>query len=72
MALGLSISVMALGVVLRWVVGGSVAGVSLATVGLVLMIAGVIAGLIALAIADGRPSARDTGRPRSVHSDTRT
>lgn len=59
MAIGFALVLIAIGAVLRWVIGGSVAGVSLATVGLVVMLIGVIGGLIvAVAGATGHDSGR--------------
>ena len=68
MAIAFPLSVIALGAVLRWAVGGSVAGVSLATLGLALMIAGIIGGVVAL-VASAR---RDRGHDGSVPRDTMT
>jgi len=66
MAIALSISITALGAVLRWAVGGSVAGVSLATLGLALMIAGVIGGLVSLAATPTRDPGHDGSAPRDM------
>ena len=66
MALALSISIIALGAVLRWPVGGSVAGVSLATLGLALMIAGIIGGLLWLAVTATRDPGHDGSAPRDT------
>ncbi len=57
MNIGAAVLVIALGAILRYAVTASVAGVSLATVGLILMIAG-FAGLVA-AILSSRRAARD-------------
>jgi uncharacterized YccA/Bax inhibitor family protein len=62
MAIGFALFLIAIGAVLRWVIGGSVAGVSVATLGLVVMLIGVIGGLI-VAIAGG--TSHDSGRALS-------
>ena len=66
MAIALSVSIITLGAVLRWAVGGSVAGVSIATLGLVLMIAGIIGGLLWLAVTATRDPGHDGSAPRDM------
>lgn len=63
MAIGFALVLIALGAVLRWVVGGSVAGVSLETLGLVVMLVGVIGGLI---VAVAGATTHDSGRAFSL------
>jgi hypothetical protein len=48
MTVGLSLLLIAIGAILRWAVTASVAGISLATVGLILLIVGVIGLVFAL------------------------
>jgi uncharacterized protein DUF6458 len=50
MTIGLAIFLIALGAILRYAVTASVSGIELQTVGLILMIAGVIGLVIALAL----------------------
>ena len=64
MAIGFGLSLIALGTVLRWMVGGSVAGVSLATLGLILMFVGVIGGLIGAATSTASDDAGRAFSPR--------
>jgi hypothetical protein len=65
MVIAFSLSLIALGGVLRWAIGGSVAEVSLGTLGLVLMIVGVVGGLIGLAVSGpGGRSDDDPSVPR--------
>jgi hypothetical protein len=66
MALAFSISIIALGAVLRWPIGGSVAGVSLATLGLALMIAGIMGGLLWLAVTATHDPGHDGSAPRDT------
>ena len=62
MTIGVSLLLIAVGAILKWAVTASVAGISIATVGLILLIVGVLGlvlGLIQMATA--RPRApRDT------------
>ena len=60
MTIGVSIFLIALGAILRWAVTASVAGISLATAGLILMIAGALGLLIGLFTM---MSARDATTP---------
>ena len=50
MTIGISIFLIAVGAILRYAVTASVSGVELETVGLILMIAGIIGLVIALAL----------------------
>ena len=63
MSIGASIFLFALGAILRYAVTASVSGVDIATVGTILMVAGVIGLLASLALAfAGNGSARDDYR----------
>ena len=64
MAIALSISIIALGAVVRWPLGGSVAGVSLATLGLALMIAGIVGGLLLIAVTATHDPGHNGSAPR--------
>ena len=55
MTIGSSIALIAIGAILKWAVTASVAGISLATVGLILMVAGAVGLVIGLIrLADAR------------------
>ncbi len=58
MSIGAAVLLIALGAILRYAVTASVAGVSLATVGLILMIAGFV-GLVAAIILTTRSGAAE-------------
>ncbi len=58
MSIGAAVVLIALGAILRYAVTASVAGVSLATVGLILMIAGFV-GLVAAIILSTRSGAAE-------------
>lgn len=63
MTIGASIFLIAIGAILKFAVTASVAGISLATVGLILMLAGVagiVFGLFQMTMADRRGAPRDT------------
>lgn len=63
MTIGASLLLIALGAILRWGVTTSLAGVSLATIGLILMIAGaagLVFGLVQMATAARAGEPRDT------------
>ncbi len=70
MSIGFSIFLIAVGAILRYAVTASVSGVELETVGLILMIAGIIGLVISLAIIflrdDGRAPPRDDYPTRGV------
>jgi Domain of unknown function (DUF6458) len=71
MSIGFSIFLIAVGAILRYAVTASVSGIELETVGLILMIAGIIGLVISLAIIflrdDGRtPPPRDDYPTRGV------
>jgi hypothetical protein len=59
MTIGLAIFLIAVGAILRYAVTASVSGVELQTVGLILMIAGIIGLVIALAITFTRRDVDD-------------
>jgi uncharacterized membrane protein YvlD (DUF360 family) len=60
MGIGVSIFLIAIGAILLWAVTATVAGVSINTIGVILIVVGAI-GLIAALIATSR--ARPDGRP---------
>ena len=59
MTIGLAIFLIAIGAILRYAVTTSISGVELQTVGLILMIAGVIGLVISLALAFSRRDVHD-------------
>ena len=70
MSIGFSIFLIAVGAILRYAVTATVSGVDLETVGLILLIVGVIGLVISLAIIflrdDGRAPPRDDYPTRGV------
>jgi hypothetical protein len=71
MGIGLSIFLIAVGAILTWAVTATVAGVSLTTVGIILMIVGGIGLLAGLFLADSwrRPARGAVVEERYVHHD---
>lgn len=71
MGIGLSIFLIAVGAILTWAVTATVAGVSLTTVGVILMIVGGIGLLAGLFLADSwrRPTRGAVVEDRYVHHD---
>ena len=67
MSIGFSIFLIAVGAILRYAVTASVSGIELETVGLILMIAGIIGLVISLAIIFLRDDGR-TPRPPDDYS----
>ncbi len=69
MGIGISVLLLAVGAVLTWAVNASVQGVDLDVVGVILMVAGGIGLLWALAISSSMPWRRETevGRERVGH-----
>ena len=65
MGIGVAIFLIALGAILRYAVDFSISGLEIQTVGLILMIVGIIGLVITLAIEFmGRDGARDVERTR--------
>jgi Zn-dependent protease with chaperone function len=62
MTIGLAIFLIAVGAILRYAVTTSISGVELQTVGLILMIAGIIGLVIALALTFSRRDEYDEPR----------
>lgn len=63
MSIGASIALIAVGAILRYAIDASLEGVELATVGLILMIAGIIGLVISLILfANASRGGRDGGR----------
>jgi hypothetical protein len=62
MTLGLSLFLFALGAILRFAVTADVAGIELKTVGLILMIVGVVGFLVTLALLISRRDRLDAQR----------
>jgi beta-lactamase regulating signal transducer with metallopeptidase domain len=60
MGIGTSLLLIAVGAILRWAVTDTVSGVNLATVGLILLIVGIIGLLISLYYATVYTRSRDT------------
>lgn len=67
MTIGIAIFLIAVGAILRYAVNASVSGIEIETVGLILMVAGIIGLIVALAVTfmardhhdiDGRPTRR--------------
>ena len=65
MSIGAAVLLMALGAILKYAVTASVAGVSLATVGLILMIAGFV-GLVAAILRARGVAEPSSARPPSA------
>ena len=65
MGIGTSIVLIAVGAILKWAVTDTVAGVSLATIGVILMVVGVIGLLVSLILA----SSWRNREPRTVVRD---
>ena len=63
MTIGLAIFLIALGAILRFAVSASISGIELDTVGLILMVAGVIGLVIALFLTFSRRDGYDETRP---------
>lgn len=71
MGIGTSIFLIAVGAILHWAVTASVSGVNIQTIGLILMIAGVIGLVISFlwltVLADRRRDARVVPRDRDLY-----
>lgn len=69
MGIGISVLLLAVGAVITWAITGEVQGVDLDIVGVILMAAGGIGLIWALAISSSMPWRRDTAvdRERVVH-----
>ena len=52
MGIGTSIFLIAVGAILNWAVTDTIAGVELATIGVILMVAGIVGLLVSLLVAD--------------------
>jgi len=69
MPAGTSIFLIAVGAILRYAVTATVSGISLETVGLILMIAGAVGLLLSLLFMFSRPRAGQVVRERVVERD---
>jgi hypothetical protein len=69
MGIGTSLFLIAVGAILRWAVQDSVSGVDLTTVGLILLIVGVIGLLISLFLTSSLYGRRDTVVTRDRYVD---
>ena len=69
MGIGTSIFLLALGAILKFAVTDAIAGVELATVGVILMVAGVIGLLISLFLMSQSRTATPVARDRVVERD---
>jgi hypothetical protein len=69
MGIGTSLFLIAVGAILRWAVQDNISGVDLTTVGLILLIVGVIGLLISLFLASSLYGRRDTVVTRDRYPD---
>ena len=72
MSIGASIALIAVGAILAFAIDTSIEGIEISTVGLILMVAGVIGlviSLIVLASGRGDPDGRPVNRRRRVYRD---
>jgi hypothetical protein len=69
MGIGTSIFLLALGAILKFAVEDAIAGIELATVGVILMIAGVLGLLISLFLLSQSRAAAPVARDRVVERD---
>jgi uncharacterized membrane protein len=69
MGIGTSVVLIAVGAILKWAVTDTISGVSLATIGVILMVAGVIGLLFTLFFANAWAERRGVARDRVVERD---
>lgn len=67
MGIGVSVFLLAVGAILTWAVTGDVSGIDLGTVGVILMVAGIIGLLWAVMVSSAMPWRRDTVVERERH-----
>ena len=71
MGIGTSIVLIAVGAILKWAVTASVSGVSLTTVGTILLVVGIVGLVISLIFASSMFGRRDTVVARERYVDDR-
>jgi len=71
MGIGTSLFLIAVGAILRWAVSDAINGVNLATVGLILLIVGIVGLIISLFVTFVWADRRDTTVTRDRYADPR-